>query len=114
MRDLLKLKPRPDAVFCYNDMTAIGAVEAVLDAGLRVPEDIAVIGCGNLRYASYLRVPLSAIDQHTAELGKRAAQLAVELAERPQSELKCVLVPPRLIARESTVGKRRKRTPLTS
>jgi LacI family transcriptional regulator len=114
MRDLLKLKQRPDAVFCYNDTTAIGAIEAVLDAGLRVPEDVAIIGCGNLRYAGYLKVPLSAIDQNTSELGKRAAQLAVELAEKPQGDLKSVMIPPKLVARESTIGKRRKRTPLNA
>jgi LacI family transcriptional regulator len=37
MQDLLRMEPRPDAVFCYNDLTAVGAIEAVLNAGLRVP-----------------------------------------------------------------------------
>src|ERR1700734_1059576 len=62
MQELLKLESRPDAVFCYNDLMAIGAIEATLQTGLRVPEDIAFIGCGNLRYANYLRVPLVSID----------------------------------------------------
>ena len=69
MQELLKLQPRPDAVFCYNDLTALGAIDATLQSGLRVPE-----GCGNLRYANYLRVPLSSIDQGTAELGRLAGE----------------------------------------
>jgi LacI family transcriptional regulator len=104
MQDLLKLQSRPDAVFCYNDLTAVGAIDATLRAGLRVPEDIAFIGCGNLRYANYLRVPLSSIDHGTGELGRIAGQLALDLSTQPQQEPKTVLVPSTLVARESTIG----------
>jgi LacI family transcriptional regulator len=104
MQELLKVKPQPDAVFCYNDLTAIGAIEATLQAGLRVPEDIAFIGCGNLRYANYLRVPLSSIDHGTAELGRIAGEFALELAARPEQDPKIVLVPSTLVARQSTIG----------
>ena len=104
MQQLLKLGSRPDAVFCYNDLTAIGAIDATLKAGLKVPEDIAFIGCGNLRYANYLRVPLSSIDHGTAELGRVAGQLALELSAKPQQDPKSVLVPSTLVARESTIG----------
>lgn len=104
MRTLLHLKRRPDAVFCYNDLTAVGAIEAVLEAGLRVPEDIAFIGCGNLRYANYLRVPLSSIDHQTAELGRAAGELALELSADPRQNPRSVLVPSNLVARASTVG----------
>jgi LacI family transcriptional regulator len=102
MQELLKLKARPDAVFCYNDLTAIGAIEATLQAGLRVPEDIAFIGCGNLRYANYLRVPLSSIDHGTAELGRIAGEFALELSAKPEQAPKTVLVPSTLVLREST------------
>ena len=104
MEELLRLEPRPDAVFCYNDLTAVGAIEATLQAGLRVPEDIAFIGCGNLRYAKYLRVPLSSIDQGTSELGRMAGEFALELAAKPEQEPKRVLVEPKLVVRASTVG----------
>jgi LacI family transcriptional regulator len=104
MQELLKLEPRPDAVFCYNDLTALGAMEATLQAGLRVPEDIAFIGCGNLRYANYLKVPLSSIDHGTAELGRIAGEFALELSAKPEQEPKSILVPPTLVARESTLG----------
>ena len=102
MGQFLELQSRPDAVFCYNDLTAIGAIEAVLEAGLRVPEDVAVIGCGNFRYASYLRVPLSSIDQGTTELGRLAGEMALELSRSPDLARRSVLLQPSLVAREST------------
>ena len=104
MQELLRLESRPDAVFCYNDLTAVGAIEATLQAGLRVPEDIAFIGCGNLRYANYLRVPLSSIDHGTTELGRMAGELALELSATPEQNPKSVLVPSTLVVRESTIG----------
>ncbi len=78
MQQLLKLRVRPDAVFCYNDLTAIGAIEAVLQAGLQVPGDVAVIG---LRKSSFMPStfvsPLSSIDQGTMELGRIAGEMAL-------------------------------------
>ena len=78
MRILLRRKPRPDAVFAYNDPLAIGAMDAILDAGLRIPEDIAIIGCGNLHYNNSLRVPLSSIDQRSSEIGRRTADILLQ------------------------------------
>jgi LacI family transcriptional regulator len=102
MQRLLGLEARPDAVFCYNDMTAIGAIQATLDAGLRVPEDIAIIGCGNMPYNDYLRVPLSSVDHGTSELGRIAGELALELVNSPEQPPKSILVPPTLVVRAST------------
>ena len=104
MQELLKLKPKPDAVFCYNDLTAVGAIDATLKAGLRVPQDIAFIGCGNLRYANYLRVPLSSVDHGTAELGSIAGRFALDLAAKPHQSLRAIFVPSTLVIRESTIG----------
>jgi LacI family transcriptional regulator len=103
MRQLLRLEPRPDGVFCYNDPTAMGGLKAILEAGLRIPDDVAVIGCGNLKYAELLRVPLSSIDQDSTLIGERAAKLALSLVEakspvRPRT----ILLEPRLVARQST------------
>jgi LacI family transcriptional regulator len=105
MQELLLFDPRPDAVFCYNDLTAVGAIEATLRAGLRVPEDIAFIGCGNFRYADYLRVPLSSIDQGTAELGRMAGEFALDLSTKPEQEPKSILAPPKLVMRQSTFSR---------
>jgi len=103
MNKLLNLEPRPDGVFCYNDPAAMGAMQAILNAGLRIPEDIAVIGCGNVLYASALRVPLSTIDQSSSEIGSRAGQLALTLIESKQPlRPETILLEPRLVVRAST------------
>jgi LacI family transcriptional regulator len=104
MQRLLDLEPRPDGVFCFNDPTAMGAMKAILDRGLRIPQDIAVIGCGNVRTDEFLRVPLSSVDQDSANIGQQAAILALSLVqskgERPRP--KTILLPARVVAREST------------
>jgi LacI family transcriptional regulator len=103
MRQLLNLRPRPDGVFCYNDPMAIGAIHAILDAGLRVPEDIAVIGCGNLHYDTELHVPLTSIDQQTEQIGKRTGTLTLSLLEsktRPRN--RTFILRPQLVIRAST------------
>lgn len=102
MQRLLTLHPRPDGVFCYNDPTAMGAMKAVIDAGLRVPQDVAIVGCGNVVYADFLRIPLTSVNQHSAEIGKRAAKLALDLLKKPSDRLKQVVITPDLVKREST------------
>src|SRR5881275_2991237 len=77
MRRLLSLDPRPDGVFCFNDPLAMGAMNFTLNQGLRIPEDIALIGCGNLHYDDSLRVPLSSIDQLSERIGQEAARVAL-------------------------------------
>jgi LacI family transcriptional regulator len=109
MSDLLKLKKRPDAVFCYNDLTAVGAIRCLLANKLRVPEDVAVIGCGNIRLSDYLEIPLSTIDQSTQRQGEEAASLALSLiANGIDGKPKRQFIEPKLIARDSTVGRRHK------
>jgi LacI family transcriptional regulator len=106
MRKLLKLKIRPDAVFCYNDPTAIGAMAAILDAGLSIPGDIAIVGCGNIQHAAYTLVPLTSVDQNTIQLGKAAATFAVQQRERRNlpTEHREIVVKPKLVLRRSSVG----------
>jgi LacI family transcriptional regulator len=109
MTQLLKLSPRPDGVFAFNDPMAIGAIHAILDAGLRVPEDIAVIGSGNLNYDTDLRVPLTSIDQKTELIGQSAARLTMSLLEsKTQPRNKTIIIEPQLVVRASTDRKRGK------
>ena len=104
MNTLLELSPRPDGVFCFNDPNAIGALTALLDAGVKVPEEIAVIGVGNLHYAGLLRVPLSSVDQDSSALGEEAAKMALRLIEgKITSRPKKVLLEPKLVIRTSTL-----------
>ena len=103
MRRLLALNPRPDGVFCFNDFMAIGAIQAILDAGLRVPGDIAVIGSGNLHYDAELRIPLSTIDQQTATIGEQAGRLTLSLLESmTPPPRKTIIIQPQLVVRAST------------
>lgn len=106
MRQLLALESPPDGVFCYNDPTAMGAMQAAIEKGVRIPEDLALIGSGNVRYAKFLRVPLSTIDQQSEEIGDRAAKLAFKLMEaKSQPKPSVVLLSPKLIVRESSARK---------
>ena len=103
MGQLLSLKPRPDGVFCFNDPLAMGAMNYALDQGLRIPEDIAVIGCGNLHYDDSLRVPLSSIDQHSRRIGEEAARIALAiLKSKMPPKPETVVLQPELIIRGST------------
>ena len=103
MRGLLGLSPRPDAVFCYNDPMAMGAMQAILEAGLRVPQDIAVVGCGNVNYAALLRIPLTSIDQNSAAIGERAARAALALIDaKTPPRPRTVLLQPSLVVRDSS------------
>src|SRR6476660_5545258 len=103
MRKLLRKGPAPDGVFCYNDPVAIGAMRAISEAGLRVPEEIAVVGAGNVHYSDFLAVPLTTVDQGTFEIGKRAADLLLErIGSKRVLRPKKVLIDPRLVTRRST------------
>jgi LacI family transcriptional regulator len=103
---LLAGKKRPDGIFCFNDPSALGAMRAILEAGLRVPEEIAVVGCGNLSYSDFLRVPLSSVDQGSDAIGRKAAAMALLVArEKPVTPPKCELIEPHLVIRASSLRK---------
>ena len=104
MQRLLQLKPRPDGVFCYNDPVAIGAIKAILEAGLDVPHDIAVVGAADIHYSDMLRVPLSTINQSSFQIGESAAELLLECMEsKTPLPPRRIFFPPRLVVRESSL-----------
>lgn len=106
MRQLLERDPRPDGVFCFNDPLAIGAMSTILEAGLRIPEDIALIGCGNLPNNDCLRVPLSSVDQQSDMIGRRTAELVLNLIEAKQApRARTIILEPSLVVRSSTQRK---------
>ena len=109
MTRLLALKPRVDAVFAANDPSAIGAMLAIWDAGLRVPEDIAVVGAGDIAMGDMLRVPLTTISWSREEVGKAAATLLLDRVEAGPSAKppapRRVVIPPQLVVRRSSGGK---------
>ena len=103
-RRLLARDPRPDGIFGYNDPTAAGAMKAILEAGLRIPQDIKVIGVGNVHYSDLLRVPLSTIDQSSDTIGQQAADILMKAiaSKRRRAPRASIIIAPQLIAREST------------
>lgn len=103
MKTLLGAEPVPDGVFCYNDPVAIGAIKAICEAGLAVPDDIKVIGAGNVRYSEMLAVPLSTLDQGAVEIGTCAAQMLLgRITAKRAPPPKIVLIPPKLVVRRSS------------
>jgi LacI family transcriptional regulator len=107
MRRLLRLRKRPDGVFCNNDPTAMGAMRAILEAGLDVPRDMAIVGCGDVHYAKFLRVPLTSVAQQPGVVGRKAGELAIAAtsAKRPPPPT-TVLLAPTLQVRQSTARPR--------
>jgi len=75
----LDVSPRPEGVFVFNDVVAIGAVRAVRDAGLHVPDDIAVVGFDDIPLASFCDPTLTTIRQPVDLMGKAAAELMLDL-----------------------------------
>ncbi len=106
MKEILQLSPRPTAVTCYNDMMAIGAVQAVQQAGLRVPEDISITGFDNIQLAAFVSPPLTTFHQPKYELGREAALMMLrvladgETAVSTQPEV--IRLRGELIVRQST------------
>ena len=105
MQQLLATKPRVDAVFAANDPSAIGAMKAIWDAGLRVPDDIAVVGAGEIALGDLLRVPLTTVSWSRDEQGKQAAELLLDrIGPEPSDGFRSVVIPPQLIVRRSSGG----------
>ena len=103
MRQLLSHR-RPDGVFCYNDPIAIAAIDVALEAGLRIPKDIAFIGCDNLHFDASLKAPLSSVDHHSRLIGVRAAKLLLSrLKDKAPGTPRHIALQPALVVRESSL-----------
>jgi DNA-binding LacI/PurR family transcriptional regulator len=98
---LLALNCPPTAIFCYNDMTALGAMRAIHDRGLRIPEDISVTGFDDLFFASHLQPPLTTVRQPMRRMGEMAIENLLKLMSGEDSAPQ-VRVEAKLIVRGST------------
>ena len=91
------------AMFCFNDISAIGAIRAIRDAGLRIPADISVVGFDDIITAAYCEPPLTTVKQPLREMGSRAAQiLLARIAESDEEFPPEIVMEPELIVRDST------------
>jgi LacI family transcriptional regulator len=94
---------RPTAVFCANDLLALGVLQEMTLRRIRVPRDIAILGYDDIDFAAAAAVPLSSVRQPREQLGRAAAELLLEEANAPgRHEHRHVLFQPELVAREST------------
>lgn len=103
---LLQQPNRPTAIFAANDLSAHGALEAIRDAGLKVPVDVAVVGYDDTWYATVTRPALTSVRMHIEELGRKAADLLIRFLEgEPPARDSEIIVPVSLTIRESCGGK---------
>jgi LacI family transcriptional regulator len=99
----------PTAIFSVNDPVAIGALQALEEARLRVPQDLALMGAGEIHYGDRLSVPLSTVTWDKSVLGQQAAEKMLALLEEkdvPGARVEPVVIEPRLVIRKSSGGKR--------
>jgi LacI family transcriptional regulator len=113
MRDLLDRIRDFTAIFCFNDISAIGVIRAIYDAGLSVPEDISVIGFDDIMSAAYHKPSLTTVRQPLREMGRQGAQVLLDMISQPDKPYQEeIVLQPELIVRESTgvaVAQRSKR-----
>ncbi len=99
---LVSRKQRFTALFAYNDISAIGAIRAIREAGLRVPEDVSVVGFDDIRDAAYHVPSLTTVRQPLRKMGEIAAQTLVERIEGKKEYPNEIAIEPELVVREST------------
>ncbi|MFQ5750934.1 MAG: substrate-binding domain-containing protein [bacterium] len=99
-----QLSWKPDAMFIYNDVSALGFQKAILDQGLKIPEDVAIVGFDNVKRGRIANVPLTTVHQPTARIGELAAKSLIERIKggKPQNR---VLLKPELVIRDSCGAK---------
>jgi LacI family transcriptional regulator len=104
MKALLESRSQFTAIFCFNDIAAIGAIRALAEAGMRVPEDVSVVGFDDIQSAAFCTPSLTTIRQPLNEMGKTGARILLERIANPENvELTAeVIMQPELVVREST------------
>jgi len=101
---------RPTAVFCANDLVALGLLHELSRAGIDVPREVALVGYDDIDYAAAAPVPLSSVRQPREQLGRRAAELMFDEVELgPAHKHRQVVFEPELVVRESSSLRRRRR-----
>jgi DNA-binding LacI/PurR family transcriptional regulator len=105
MQSLLKTKPYPTAVFCGNDTIAVGAIAAIHNKGLRIPEDIALVGIDDIPMAAYTTPPLTTVNTHALEQGRLAGEMLISLIKGEVPKEQQVRLETQLVIRESCGAK---------
>lgn len=105
IEELLALPEPPTAVFCYNDMSALGAMRRIRNHGLRIPEDISIVGFDDLYISQYIDPPLTTVRQPMRQMGRMAMETLLQIFAGAESGHD-IRVPGELIVRKSTAPRR--------
>ena len=95
-------RDKPDAVFCYNDMVAVGFLGAAESLGISVPADVSLVGIDNIPYGRFTRPPLTTVDIHSEHQGEEAMRMLLRAISGTDVPTAHVKVEPRLVIRDST------------
>jgi LacI family transcriptional regulator len=112
MKRMLSQPEPPDGVFCCSDVMAIGAMAAIEEAGLSIPEDVAVVGFDDVDYASLVTPTLTTVRQDRKKVAEAAIEAILQLFERPDEAPPVSLLPVELVVRESAPGATRHDPPV--
>lgn len=102
MDSLLNENTIPDAIFAVNDPVAIGAYQRIKEAGLKIPNDVAIMGFSNNKITSMVDPQLTTVDQPSFEMGRKSAQILIDIIEDRIVEPKTIILDTKLIERGST------------
>jgi len=107
MTKYMETKQLPDAIFAASDLMALGVIQALENAGKKVPDDVAVAGYSNEPFSAYINPRLTTVEQFSEEMGRSAAKLLLEEIKSEEEELvpRKIILRPKLIIRESTIKK---------
>ena len=106
MKEMLKQPKRPTALFCANDAVAIGAIKAINEKGIKIPDEIAIVGLDDIEMASYVTPPLTTIHVPKEELGRFAVKILIDRIEGGHTMPVRIDIPYHLVIRESCGGKK--------
>ena len=114
VQKLLQMRNRPTAALCFNDVVALGVIEAIQHSGLNAGADFGVIGFNNIPDAAQSLPGLTTVDTSPRELGETAAELLLKRIEKPDSPIQMIILQPKLIVRESCGAGRQIERPTTA
>ena len=107
--EMLARTDRPTAVFCANDMLALGVLQVMVRAGVQVPDDVAIVGYDDIDFAAAAAVPLTSVRQPRQQIGRTAAELVIgETQEPEQHQHQHIVFTPELVVRDSSRRSRRR------
>ena len=108
--ELLQLPQPPRAIFVANNLMTLGALRAIREQGVRVPEEVALVGFDDMPWSSELCPPLTAVSQPTYELGQETVHLLLRRLADPNAPIRTVTLQPRLVVRESCGAQYKRRS----